>query len=119
MEKKITIPLPESFTPEKAEEIFIYITQIFDLLDNVTSAISNENLENADLQYQITAPFVKQVADSTNMLSRYYTEFTKKGRPLTPELKSAFESNIRDIFVAIKELTDAIEDKLLLTDAKD
>ena len=111
------IPLPEDFTPEKVEEIFIYITQIYDLLDDVIASISHDNLKNADVQYEITAPFVKKVTDSTNILTTFYIEVAKKGRPLTPEVQATFERSFRNIFFAIKELTDAIEEKLLSKDA--
>ena len=103
----------ENVTPEKAEEIFFYITQIYDLLDSVVLSISKENLNNADLQYEITAPFVNKVTESTNILSKTYTEVIRKGRPLTPEVQAAFEQSFRNIFFAIKELTDIIEEKLL------
>jgi len=113
MQNAKTIPLPEDLTPEKAEELFVYITQIYELLDAVIISISHENLRNADLQYEITTPFIKKVTESTNILSKVYTEVIRKGRPLTSEVQAVFEQSFRNIFFAIKELTDLIEEKLL------
>jgi len=106
-------PLPASFTPQKREELFDEIVRLYDLADEVMSSVALESVENREVQLELAKPFVTQVLNSANILSAFYTEVVRKGRPITPDLQDTFETAFRNIFYAFRDFLDGAEEKLL------
>ncbi len=110
--------LPASFTPEKQEELFGEIVRLYDLADNVLAAISRDGIPNRSIQLELATPFITQITNSANIISGFYNEVVNKKAEITLELRDTIESAVRNIFVALKELADQAEDRLLPEDKR-
>ncbi len=113
MTEQITNTLPASFTPQQREELFGEIVRLYDLVDEVMGAVSLEGITNRKTQLELATPFVTQVTNSANILSAFYTDVVQNNHPITAELRDTLETAFRNIFIALKEFIDGMEEKLL------
>jgi hypothetical protein len=113
MQSTAEYTLPASFTPQKREELFEEIVELYDLADEIMEAVADERVTNRAVQLELAKPFVTQIVNSANILSAFYTEVVRNNRPITPELQDTFESAFRNIFYAFRDFLDGAEEKLL------
>lgn len=107
---------PASFTPEKQQEVFEEIVLIYDLTDNILSAIQRESNPHRDEELLLATPFITQATNCANVITAFYTEITKKERPVTPEIKDALECAFRNYYIALRELIDNMYNKFMPKD---
>jgi hypothetical protein len=105
--------LPASFSPQKREELFEQIVELYDLADGIMEAVAQDGVKNRSVQLDLAKPFVTQIVNSANVLSAFYTEVVRNGRAITPELQDTFETAFRNIFYAFRDFLDGAEEKLL------
>lgn len=105
--------LPASFTPKQQEELFDEIVQLYDLADDVLASVVAEDATHRTEQMELITPFITQVTNSANILSAFYTEVVRNGRPITQDLQDTFEKAFQNVFYAYRDLLEGVKIKFL------
>ncbi len=105
-------PLPGSFTPPVQEEIFEEILRMYALGDEIMAAVAKEGIMERAVQMEIARPFCAQLCRSATILSAFYIDVVRCGRPVTPEVQDIFEKAFQSVFYAIRDFLDGAEEKL-------
>ncbi len=103
----------EKFTQEQKEQFFQEIIRLYDLADNVINAVGQQGIVNRMQQLELATPFVNRVNASTDVIAKIYAEVVKEGKSITLEGQERMEEALRNIFTALQEFIEGVEEKLI------
>ncbi len=89
------------------EEIHNEIMDIYDLAEDVLKAVERKDAEDPELEVEIAEPLIKQIEESTDIVSEKYLDYVESGLNVKPSDAAEVEAAMRKVFT---KATDLIEE---------